>query len=174
MSELTPSRKKFGIARRLAFKLHRIAGNDVKAVFAGGSLAANIAIENSDIDMVVVGNDTKAMRSGIDAILHGALTAKEKLSLWVISAETFEDYGTSRTLWRRFLRDLRGHVHIPELMLRCALPVFGQKYANMHKNCWRRPNLKTIKKKYLNGIAINQKLERVKYKSPAARKRFLR
>ncbi len=167
MPEPTPSRKKFAIARRLAAELHKLSGDNLRTVLVGGSVATNTAMPNSDIDMVVVYNNDKAktVYGNLNTIIYEASKAKEAISVWAISAKTFESYGTP--MRRRFLRFF--DITIPERLLYCALPVFGHEYANKHKSCWNRPTLKIIRKKYPRSIG-----ERVKYKPPGARKRFVK
>lgn len=50
----TPSREKFRIAKQFVKELQGIYGYGLKAVFVTGSVAANIAKSNSDIDLVYI------------------------------------------------------------------------------------------------------------------------
>ncbi|MDO8647525.1 MAG: nucleotidyltransferase domain-containing protein [Candidatus Diapherotrites archaeon] len=52
--KITPSRRKFGIAKRAAQELLNIYGNDLKAVYVAGSVASNMAVPGSDIDMALI------------------------------------------------------------------------------------------------------------------------
>ena len=143
----TPSRRKFQTARAIAERLHSLLGDDLKAVFVVGSVAANMAHKESDLDFIVVGKEYEATRAGIRQV-------KESLNLHGAAEFIAVDMNDFENLSR--IKDLdvnRGSVNLVKmdnlgmiknltsigtayLVLKDgAVPVFGRGYATAHKDC---------------------------------------
>jgi len=69
MPKVSPSKQKMRIAHKFATELQKAMGDNLKAVFVYGSVAANMATPESDIDLFVVcHDDERTQRELIDFI----------------------------------------------------------------------------------------------------------
>lgn len=172
MPQLSPSRQKLIIAKEFAKILHKRAGSNLKAVFAAGSVAADLAAEPSDVDMVaVLGRVNPFVR--IKQAVKPKLNIKGKeVSFFPISAREFESYKAYNHP-KSFLGRMRYMLNSSastDMLLDGAVPVFGREYAIKHRDCWNYPNIKTIKKRY--HWKVRSKPERLAFKRMKVR--FLR
>ena len=150
MLQLSPSRQKLIIAKEFAKALHKRAGSNLKAVFAGGSVAADIAAKHSDIDVVAVLGRVNPF-VWIKQAVRPKLNIKGKeVSFFPISAREFESYKAYNHPKSRLgrMRYMLNSSTSMDMLFAGAVPVFGREYANKHGSCWNYPNIKTIKKRY--------------------------
>jgi len=174
--QATPSRRKFRIAKEFARALAVDLGKGLKAVFVVGSVAANMATPDTDIDIVAVcdnaGRDPRYPKAG-KVYSRQRLDKKNQIHFFWVDTKTFEDPGND-WLVRRWPAG--------DALREMALPIFGdkeylQKFAGKSYNL---PNRERVLGKYVllkpefGPRDSLPQYERVKFKrSVKGRKRFL-
>ena len=159
----TPSRRKFKLARAIAKRLHDLLGDDLKAVFVVGSVAANMAHKESDLDFIVVGKNYHGTHEGIWQVRE-SMKLQGTTEFIAVDMNDFEKLSRVKDLdvakahlalvkmdQLRRIRNLTS-IGTAYLVLRNgAVPVFGREYATVHKDCWHFPELESIRKIYYKG-----------------------
>jgi predicted nucleotidyltransferase len=110
-------------------------GNQLKAVFVFGSVAANMAKPESDIDILIVCRDNEVAKTAMEEMPGKFLS--NKMAPRVMETGYFEDVSLAKSEAGR--PNLDG-----------AIPIFGKDYALRHQKCWRLPSRRTIIQRYLN------------------------
>ena len=183
MTKPTPSRIKFRQAKKIVEMLRSWLGDELKSVFVGGSVAANMARSNSDIDFVFVCLDYERARKIMRRVLEEKLLPN-RIDFKIIGASDFEAFTSLRAMRKeqqfswfaehclpdelKFEDALRSH----ERLTHGAIPVYGKEYAYHNRRSWVLPNMSSIRKRY---VGEKPKLrERVSSKrSKSGRQRFL-
>ena len=92
MAKNTPSDKRFRVAGVFSRKLHAKFREGIKCVFVVGSVAAGLAKPNSDLDLVVIYDQSKA---DIDKLIRFTMSnAPNKTTVFKIPKDRFETFGT--------------------------------------------------------------------------------
>lgn len=184
MARLTPSKQKMLLAKRATFRLAKTLGSNLKAVFVVGSVAANMALPESDIDLVVVceeGKRLEAEQFAIKCFLENP--PKDKIDLLAIGEGRKKGGRINCMLIEKphfeaipvFYRGekFRGVAGVdypvdlevigPQLL--AAIPIFGKEYAMSHKNSWDFPSMHKIKRQYFVNLGKHPQLrERLRFK----------
>ncbi|HIH21780.1 MAG: nucleotidyltransferase domain-containing protein [Candidatus Diapherotrites archaeon] len=130
--QVTPSRRKFRIAKLFVKELHKIFGEELKAAFIAGSVAANMALPESDIDLVLV---YLRPHSSSDKSIENRKKARELESEFkrklnaeindsVLSQSEFENLQYLSTANSVLAADFKS---IAEILSHGAVPIFGSK-----------------------------------------------
>lgn len=137
MAKITPSKEKMRLAHKFAAELQKHMGNNLKAVFVYGSVAANMAVPRSDIDVLAVYRDNEFAKKVMETSMFNPrwLQLTNKIRLSQIEEGYFKDIN--------FIRSGAGR-----MLLEGAIPIFGKEYAMQHPNSWRFPNAQTIRERY--------------------------
>ncbi|MBI2529650.1 MAG: hypothetical protein HYW05_00720 [Candidatus Diapherotrites archaeon] len=144
MPEMSPSKRKMIVAKKFAKELYKRTGDNLRTVLAVGSVAAGMVKLDSDIDLIAVCKDSGAVSKHDPALSYEFYDkTKEKIVMASVNEMDFKSHGRHDT--KKILSIMR--------LFDGAVPVFGKEYALKHKNCWRYPNLKTIKRRYSPPIA---------------------
>lgn len=138
MPKTTPSKEKMRLARKFALELQKHMGERLKAIFVCGSVAANMAKPESDIDVLIICRDNEIAKSALETMWADPTYKFHKIlqSLSIIETGYFEDIRFKNSPGGKRFSD-------------GVIPVFGKKYATQHRNCWNYPNRETIKKRYI-------------------------
>ncbi len=139
MAKMTPSKEKMRLAHKVAAELQKQMGPNLKAVFVYGSVAANMATPEADIDVLVVCRNCKGTQTAIKTIRAKPLTLKQltnEIHMFPLEDGYFADV--------RCMHNSK----LGKILLGGAIPIFGKEYAMQHQGSWNFPNAKTIKKKY--------------------------
>ena len=189
MPEATPSRKKFRVAKLFADGLQKIYGPKLKAVFVTGSVAANVAKPDSDIDLIVVysrGEPRKGMsreeleklveedwkREGSPSVLKKsfALRHGSTVNYFLLEDKIFEKIGRGVVLpigFKPFVDALHDG----------AVPIFGaRKYLQKHSGrSFAFPSLPSIRDRYRKTLTGKDDIAaRLRFKPHRqGRKRFI-
>ena len=144
MAKITSSRMKFNEARRVSKKLHSLLGDNLKAVFVVGSVASNVALPNSDIDLLVVLQKCDyTVKQRINQFIPKVAThiSSPINTILPIDAESFESV--------KHNREITDHWGFHDnMLLTGSIPIFGKDYAMAHRDCWNLPRSESIKRKY--------------------------
>ncbi len=146
MAKLTPSKQKMQQAHKFAAELQKRMGENLKAVFVCGSVAANMAVPKSDIDVVIVCRGNEHVKNAMAPLLSNARSLQliSKIRWFPIEEGPFKDINFRRAAGR--------------MLLKGAIPVFGKEYAMQHPNSWRYPNAETIRGRYSGNPTMNERL----------------
>ncbi len=165
--KVTPSRRKFRIAKEFARALAADLGKDLKAVFVTGSVAANMANPRSDIDIVVIvkNPDHYFHFPTAERIFRkcAATGGEHNIDFFVVDTKTFGNPGKDRIVqkWPAGYAMQKG-----------ALPIFGdRKYLQrLAGKFYNLPNKERVLGKYVplkEGLLPGEKLllhNRIKFK----------
>ncbi|MDO8647534.1 MAG: nucleotidyltransferase domain-containing protein [Candidatus Diapherotrites archaeon] len=156
--KITPSRQKFRVARQAVQELLKTYGTNLKAAYIAGSVASNMALHDSDIDLGLIFEKKPSLSemAEIEARLEKINPAIQTPGFY--GAKGFE---TRLKINRGFFEGM--------------LPVFErEKYiTNFVRHYRLAPNILSIRKRYI-ATKANRIAERAEFKrSVAGRKRFL-
>lgn len=139
MGKISDSRKKFRIATKLVKELEVHFGEDLRAIFVAGSVGSNLALHDSDIDVVmIVGADKEVdVKSNpkVAEILQRFNKGKPKDKVHLLGVK-FKD-----------ILALRGQTGI----LQAAVPIFGSKTFikwAQEKGVFQFPDRESIRREY--------------------------
>jgi len=155
--KITPSKQKFGVAKRAAQELLKIYGNNLKAVFVAGSVASNMALPKSDIDIgFIFGKNCPTVVRGFEI----QEDLRRKLGI-EISPSFYSKI--------KFERDASWRYHVMGI-----IPVFDRQdyLKGIISRHGLAPNMEFIKARY-SGIKSKLKRRTSFKRSIAGRKRFL-
>ncbi|HZX33984.1 MAG TPA: nucleotidyltransferase domain-containing protein [archaeon] len=126
---LTPSEERLFLAKKFAKDLEKIYGSGLRAVFVCGSVAANLALPDSDIDMVtVVDNHSEANTKLVDELFKTKQYSSLPMGNFIIPTENFEAIRESPTPEECEKKPiLKYWPRIKRLLEDGAVPVFGGK-----------------------------------------------
>lgn len=188
--KITPSRQKFRIAKLFARELQKIYGNDLKAVFVVGSVAANMAKPESDIDLIFVHGVTSSWQAfkNIGKVEELELDFKHKygqeISPRELNAESFELFGRmnikpmrefKKPTIAQLLLELSNPVErqLFQYLLQGAVPIFGDRkhLEKFEGKCFIFPKRQSIRARYTYKSEVEK---RIQFKhSQKGKRRFL-
>ena len=142
---MSHSNERLKLAEEAAEVFRKHFGKDLIAVFVTGSVAAKMASQSSDIDLVVISNSKKRTENERRKV-HSAtdlnlIQKKVSHHVGVLSREVFENPNGKKML--------NDSVLLKQVM-DGAIPIFGKEYAQKNLSFWRPPKRKTIRVKYKN------------------------
>ena len=162
-AHVTPSREKFRKARKIAGIARELLGSKFKGAFVAGSVASNMALPSSDIDMGIVYNEKMRWLSVLKVQLA-----------WYRAIHRNVGFKAMRRLHPAFYTTLEVEHRARKGMLKGIVPVLDpegylKKFVARHRLTPRKDFILERYGEYKGGMQ-----ERVSFKrSKAGRKRFL-
>src|SRR3989344_1165736 len=144
--KITPSRQKFGIAKRLSFALEKRLGKKLIAVFVCGSVATNTALPKSDIELVGVLDTSKGDKDVLRAINEELdRLGVGNINFHQIRKTVFELLGKSQ------IEGVLGEGFSAKMIKDYwAVPIFGNReYLDKHKDSYSMPNLQKVREQLI-------------------------